>query len=332
MDERIHDLIAKDLAGESTPAESAEVQAWAQASPEHRRYVDDLSWVWQQAAQGRPEVDFVVDTEKALGKVHAAMNAAPVRQPSVGKIFPFRPWLRVAAAVATLAVAAIWLLHPREYGTSQQIVSTDQPRRDTLQDGSVVVLNRQTELVVSNRFNHRERRMRLRGEAQFSVQPDPQKPFVVEVEALEVRAVGTAFNVDDFTQAGKVVVTVTEGKVQMQTEKDQLLLLAGQAGVYDKADKTLRRLEKPNPNVLAYQNRVFHFEHNTSLAEIVAQLNAVYPVQIVLQSPELEKCRINDITFPNKTLEQILETLKETFNFTYRKEGDTYVLEGSCDY
>ncbi len=330
MDERIHELIAKDLAGESSPAEAAEVRAWAQASSENRRYVDDLSRFWQQIPQGRPDVGFAVDTEKALGRVHAALSAASVGMPKA-KVFPMRTWLRAAAAVLVLAVAAVWFLRPAETGTPLQIAATDSARQDTLGDGSVVSLNRRSALFVSRRFNRSERRMRLQGEAHFSVKPDAQKPFIVEVEDLEVQAVGTAFNVDDFTQQGKVVVTVTEGKVQLQTKTQELLLVAGEAGEYDKVRKTLRRLEKTNPNVMAYRDRVFYFQHGTPLREVVDQLNAVYEAQIEIKSPALENCPIGKIRYENLTFEQILDKLQETFNFTYRKEGNTYVLEGVCE-
>lgn len=331
MDERIHELIAKALAGETTPAESAEVEAWATSAPDNRRYLNSLQQLWGQAAMGRPGPGFVVDTEQALARVHTALKT-PAHSTAAPKarVVSMRWWLQAAAAVAVIAVAAIWLLHPGAGNAPQTIVAADKPACDTLRDGSVVDLNRNTRLLVGDDFNRRERRLRLEGEAHFKVHPDKARPFVVEVDALEVCAVGTAFNVNDFTEPGKVIVTVTEGKVQLQTQGKTLLLVAGQAGVYDKATKTLKLLENPQP-VAQYQVRSFYFAHNTTMREIVDQLNAAYETPLVIRSPELENCIISEIRFPNNTLEQILKTLETTFNFTYHKEGNTYILEGSCE-
>lgn len=330
MDERIHELIAKALAGETTPAESAEVEAWATSAPDNRRYLNSLQQLWGQAAMGRPDPGFVVDTEQALSRVHTALKTPAHRATAPkARVVSMRWWLQAAAAVAVIAVAAVWLLRPGPSGASQTIATADKPTCDTLRDGSVIDLNRNTRLLVKNDYNRRERRLRLEGEAHFKVHPDKEKPFIVEVGVLEVCAVGTAFNVNDFTEPGKVIVTVTEGKVQLQTQGKTLMLVAGQAGVYDKATKTLKLLENPQP-VAQYQVRSFHFVHNTTMREIVAKLNAAFETPLVIKSPELENCIIGEIRFSNRSLEQILKTLEETFDFTFRKEGNTYVLEGGC--
>ena len=81
-----------------------------------------------------------------------------------------------------------------------EIAAGNAIRTDTLADRSVIVLNKTSTLRLAEGYNRRERRMRLSGEARFAVQPDKEKPFVVEVEALEVRVVGTEFTVEDTPQ------------------------------------------------------------------------------------------------------------------------------------
>jgi transmembrane sensor len=82
----------------------------------------------------------------------------------------------------------------------------------TLPDGSVLQLN--TDSVVETAYSPTERRVRLKkGEAFFSVAKNPQRPFWVDVGAVSVRAVGTAFNVRFRPEA--VEVLVKEGKVSV---------------------------------------------------------------------------------------------------------------------
>jgi len=87
------------------------------------------------------------------------------------------------------------------------------PAQHTLSDGSRLSLNQGTEVV--EKFTESERRLRLlRGEAHFRVSKEPQRPFVVEVGGVEVRAVGTAFNVS--LHSASLEVLVTEGVVELE--------------------------------------------------------------------------------------------------------------------
>jgi transmembrane sensor len=88
--------------------------------------------------------------------------------------------------------------------------------RRTLEDGSIVELNRGAELRVS--FSTGERHIELsRGEAHFQVAKDPNRPFTVRAGTVTVRAIGTAFNVQRRTAS--VDVLVTEGTVDVRTPK-----------------------------------------------------------------------------------------------------------------
>jgi transmembrane sensor len=81
-----------------------------------------------------------------------------------------------------------------------------------LKDGSTVRLNTDTSLETS--FSARQRRLTLhRGEAYFEVAHDPDRPFIVDAGNLEVRALGTAFNV--YLEGETGVVTVTKGVVRV---------------------------------------------------------------------------------------------------------------------
>jgi len=82
----------------------------------------------------------------------------------------------------------------------------------TLEDGSVVELNHGAE--IATHFTPTERRVTLlRGEVTFQVAKESKKPFIVAVGDVQMRALGTRFNVRCDTQ--EVQVTVLEGKVRV---------------------------------------------------------------------------------------------------------------------
>lgn len=125
---------------------------------------------------------------------------------------PFAPALAAAAAVL-LAVAG-WFWWTARAGVFHQDYATTVGgySRLTLPDGSIVDLNSESHLEVS--FSEAERRVSLvAGEAHFSVAKNPARPFLVHAGGVQVRAVGTAFNVR--LDPATVEVLVTEGRVRV---------------------------------------------------------------------------------------------------------------------
>ncbi len=120
------------------------------------------------------------------------------------------------ATAAAIALVAIHLTRPSALPASPVATSpapASGPRLFTLSDGTVVQLNTGGEVV--EQFTAAERRVILaRGEAHFAVTKNPARPFVVHAGNVDVRAVGTAFNVN--LQSATVDVLVTEGVVELK--------------------------------------------------------------------------------------------------------------------
>jgi transmembrane sensor len=120
-------------------------------------------------------------------------------------------------AAAVLAFVALRLSRPSallapSLATTLSPTPAAGPRQLTLSDGTVVRLNTGGQVI--EQFTAAERRVLLaRGEAHFAVTQNPARPFVVRAGNVDVRAVGTAFNVN--LQSAAVDVLVTEGKVSV---------------------------------------------------------------------------------------------------------------------
>jgi len=152
-----------------------------------------------------------------------------------------RPRLSLLVGVPLAAAAAValvfWMgrMPPREADTAPLpapaalvLLAEAAPAQHTLPDGSRLSLNQGTEIV--EEFTESERRLRLlRGEAHFNVSKDPQRPFVVEAGGVEVRAVGTAFNVN--LHLATLEVLVTEGVVELELSSQAALPREGGEGV-----------------------------------------------------------------------------------------------------
>lgn len=319
----IDELLAKRLAGETTPQEEGLIESWLQESPDNSRYFDSLRRLWSQAPTARAATLRPVDTERALQKVKAQIPpVAPV-----ARRFSMYQWMPAAAAVLALVVAAVFFFRNPSETQEVQIAATANTLTDTLTDGSVVVLNRNSALRIAGNFNKKERRMRLEGEAYFEVAHDREKPFVIEVQQLEVKVVGTEFNVDNRSEPGRVKVSVTEGKVQLSAGAQSLLLVAGEQALYESATGNITRVATPNPNVLAYKNRLFDYDA-TPLGQVVRELSDVYGVDISLKNKVLENCPLHG-RYENLELDRVLDLIADAFSLTVEKKDGKVLLDGT---
>lgn len=128
-----------------------------------------------------------------------------------------RAWLVALAAAASLAVGLL-LWEPAQSSQAEEgrpgllRLTAEAYERRVLEDGSVIELNRGARLEIA--YTAAERQVRLfEGEAGFSVARNPARPFIVRAGGVDVRAVGTAFNVS--LGAHHVEVLVTEGRVRV---------------------------------------------------------------------------------------------------------------------
>ena len=179
--------------------ESIEYELWLAADPHHAAAMQRSSDAWS-----------------FLDRMPESATIPVLAAASRRRLF----WRRafVASSIAAAAAVALGLFiwtHPAAISPASSAIvfnALTAPRTVTLTDGSLVQLNTGSEVV--EQFTAAERHVLLaRGEAHFSVTKNPARPFVVRAGALQVRAVGTAFDIN--LQSSAVDVIVTEGRVQV---------------------------------------------------------------------------------------------------------------------
>ncbi len=329
--DNIDDILAKKLANETTAEEDTAVQNWLEKSPDNPAYFKEFTWLWEQTQAAKKQSHQKVDTEKALEKLHTEMDAAPRMQivkPS-SKIFNLSFFMKVAAVFLIALGIYNQYFKTSDVQPAQAIVASAQPLTDTLTDGSVVTLNKKSGLTLVEGFNKKERRMKLTGEAYFEVAHDATRPFVVEIQNVEVMAVGTAFNIDNVSDERFITILVTDGKVKIAAIKQIEYAKKGEKAIYNRQTGTISIEKSTTDNALAYKTRQFHFDE-TPLSKAVAELSRVYETPILIKNKNLENCPLV-VDFDNKTLDEILIVLADTFSFSVEKNENGVVLTGgSC--
>lgn len=197
--------------------------AWLRLSPLHVRAYLEMSSIWE----GVPALDHALNpsADELIARARAQNNVVvPLGEPTSGVGAPLSPsqsgeirrrghcgrFLSLAAALLMVVGVAGWLYLQRGvYSTG-----IGEQRTVTLVDGSVVELNARSRIEVH--YTDRSRSVDLlEGQALFRVAKDPGKPFIVESDRTQVRAVGTQFDV--YRKNAGTLVTVVEGRVAVRT-------------------------------------------------------------------------------------------------------------------
>ena len=243
------------------------------------------------------------------------------------------PWAAsvVLAAAAAVGLSFIYSWHAPAAPAVTSYLQVNE--RLALPDGSRVELKDGSRIVVQ--YSDRERRVKLTGgEAQFSVWQDARRPFIVEAGGIEVRAVGTVFNVrlEDRT----VAVLVTEGRVKVNREPPaatsggsvaEVMLTAGEQTAVPLAVDAVQAAPVVVPATseqisqsLAWQTPRLQF-WETPLAEAVAEFNRLNRFQIVIGDAELGR-RLIGGTFRPDNVEGFVRLLETTLDVRSDRRGD----------
>lgn len=313
------DLLVKYLLGEAGPEEVQAVEAWVGESPDHRTYLEQLRLVWETSQRIAPAL--AVDETAAWQRFKARVEKgqAPVREMrrSIG-------WVRIAALFIVIAGTAL-LLYVINHETpikNMSVITTQKTLIDTLSDGSVVTLNKNSSLSYPNRFNGTQRVVELNGEAFFTITPNKTKPFLIKVNDVTVKVVGTSFNIRSHN--GTTEVIVETGIVEVIRKNSVLQIRPKEKAVVQK-DSAMYKTSETEKLYNYYRTREFVCD-NTPLWKLVSVLNEAYDANIVIGREALRSMPLTT-TFNNESLDRILEIIRATFDITIVRQNNQIILQ-----
>lgn len=271
-----------------------------------------------------------------LKEVHRRMDAeAKEQEIADGKrkrMVRMRQWT-VAAAVVLVAMAAWTVWQLQGDGTGPEPVTlacaTGTTSEVTLPDGTQVCLNGGTTLTYDNRsFGKAERRVELQGEAFFDVRRNESVPFIVRCSDVQVRVLGTRFNVENYPEESRTSVTLESGKVSMQTDdaSEGCVLAPDQQAVYDRTTRQLSKRTVDATEAMAWMEGKMVFS-DLPLEEIARKLERRFNVRIVIQDEPLRQSRYNGTFDTGEGWQRILSLLSTMDSqLQYRVSGGTIHL------
>jgi ferric-dicitrate binding protein FerR (iron transport regulator) len=325
----IDELIGKYLSWEASEEEIRIIDTWRREQEENEKYFQQLKTIFDRASAVTETIE--VDADAAWNKLRARLRSDEGAKvvPLHGKQSGLNFILKIAASILLVAVAGFFVYKSFAPEKQVEFVAQQKVITDTLPDGSEVALNKKSQLSYAYNKKKHQHTVKLKGEAHFSINHEDDKKFIIEIDGIFIRDIGTSFNVKAYPESNTIEVVVDEGTVVFYNEKDSgVTLNANAKGIYDKVTKKFS-LAVPETNVTSYKTRVFLF-NGTSLKDVVEQLNNVYDKKIIIKGP-IGDCPIT-VDFENESIDEIASVISITHRLTKTVTAAGIVLEGtSCE-
>lgn len=238
--------------------------------------------------------------------------------------------LRGAATVAALLIPTLLITSIYLYNQNTQLASKDltfttgKGERATvaLPDGTEVTLNYDSRLLYSpKKYNQKERRVNFEGEAWFNVAKNPKRPFLIDADRLQVKVLGTKFDLSARKSYSSATLTLEQGSVlitSLQT-KDEVTLSPGQTATLDYATgKISVSLDVDVAAARSWQKGLISF-HNNQFKDVIAQIDNIYDVNIAIDS----NIKTGKFTgaLPMNNLEEALTIVCKAYGLKYAQNG-----------
>ncbi|OFX76865.1 MAG: hypothetical protein A2X12_00410 [Bacteroidetes bacterium GWE2_29_8] len=344
------DLITAYLNGEISRDDALRVETWINHSDENRAIFYSYQKTWKELGDVNPVPDFF-NAEMAWDKISARINEAEIK----GKVkevsisskkqkYNYTALLRIAAVLIP-AVLIIYYFINTNHGveTAKNVIKVEKTERlvvaatnkivrEKLPDGTKITINRKSKLTYPEKFNDVVREVTLEGEAFFDVKHDESKPFIIHTDDVNVRVLGTSFNVSSYSEENEVVVYVKTGKVLVYfidfntNDSNSVVLLPGNKGIFNKKLRKFKKTKSSEDESMLWMSKQLVFS-KTDLSEVFDVLEKYYRVKIKATNKEIKKCRLS-ATFKEQTVETVLDVIAKSFDLTVSKDKTTYTFDG----
>lgn len=354
-------LIIKYLKEELTPEEKTDLLHWVNSDKANKRYFDEFREIW--IASLAAAEDNEAENMEAFHKFRKEIGVSDRFS------YPFNITLNTLkkyAAVIVIACSVSGFLFynlgkkqvsPSLSAKNELVVPFGSKAEFTLADGTKVTLNAGSKLKYSGSYGITDRTLQLEGEAYFKVAKNRELPFIVKTTHVDVRALGTEFNVKAYPGEGTIETTLVEGSVNIDRNNTKnssgiTILKPNQKFTYyiKKASsnevavtkEVVKVAEKPVAlqhdtaiitrlndvaPVISWKENKWIIE-NQNLQHLAIEMERKFDVKINFNSERLKNFRFTG-TLLNEPIEQVLMVMGVSAPITYKIKGkEVFLFEG----
>jgi ferric-dicitrate binding protein FerR (iron transport regulator) len=353
-EERFYQLLSRKMAGIATAVELQEL--------EHMLAQDkQLHQLYEQLTAPSPEIkeaeEEEADASFAVHSIKMQIQSEPlshleIKPVTAVKWLPRKKVLYLAAASIVVFLLAgfyqfVWQDVPfGNMADSLNEVVTKKGSQSTIQlpDGTRVSLNANSKLTYREDFGSANREVTLSGEGFFDVVKDSTKPFVIHTDKMNIKVLGTSFNIKNYPEDELIETALIHGKIEVTFEdrpSEKMFLKPGDKLVLRKNQETesakhsgagrpkiqltsITPIEDSTLAETAWMNNKFAFS-NVSLKEIANQLERRFDVEIEFADSALMEYSYTGI-FEKESAARILELLSLSQKFSYVTKSNKIII------
>lgn len=237
-----------------------------------------------------------------------------------------RYFQRIAAILVfpLLAVAGYYYFNTENIQAqyAEAIVPKGQKSEIILPDNTHIWLNSDTRLKYPSEFGSGSRDIFLTGEAYFEVTPNKHKPFIVHASHVDVKVLGTKFNVRAYVDDQDVETALLSGKVNLSIDKGagentKLLMKPGELVDYSKQDHSIQKSGFDADEVIGWKNNRLIFRDDT-FDKLVKKIERWYNVQIIYDKTKFQNQRLTVELREGESIERLFKIIEKAINVNYR--------------
>lgn len=364
-------LFSKKITNEATLSELKEFEDLILENPEWQYAIQNIEDLWKY----KPKEN-TIETEDAfmllMNRIKEKSLLVEDENSKVSSIAPKKRkmrwyWAAAAAAAVIVIVSALgfgrmFLNQNAKKSTIREVneISTrlGSKSRVELPDGSIVWLNAGSKLTYDKNFGQDLREVTLSGEGFFDVTKMKEKPFIIHTSTIDIKVLGTVFNVKAYPQDNRTETSLIRGRVEVTiksrpndkiilTPNEKLVVENNEVVEREKKETKVAKEETISPNSMFPLMSIDKLKYSvvdSSLAEtswinnklifrdesfedLAVQMERWYNVSIEIKDPALRQKKLNGI-FETETIDEALGELKEMIPipFKYDHTGNKIII------
>lgn len=354
-------LLSLKLSGDATESQLAEISTILQANPSLQFLYDQMIepvYCDKEAASKADQAYASHYVKMQLAGMFDSANDNAI-EPSLERTSNFTKrklaFIAIAAGVFTIFFINYSLRLEKSVTkqNSNSFVNEIVTKRGSkssvkLPDGTTVRLNTDSRLTYISFAAGKTREVTLEGEAYFDVAHDSSRPFIIHTGKINIKVLGTSFNVRNYPQDKELETSLIKGKIEVSLEsrpEDIIILKPTEKLIIAKEEDELSAATKvsnssDNKVVLtsitymrqdslvaetSWLNDKLVFV-NQPLEKIALELERKYAINITFKDEKVKKYRYTGV-FENVSLEKVFELIKYSKNFNYKINDKNIVIE-----
>ena len=366
---KLWELIAKKLSGEADAQELAKLEELLRENPDMHYPMQTVADLWHHAT---PDTE---DAQQAFANHANRMKAMGIDiEPAEASIFdnpvPVNKKKYLLFSLSAVAIAIFgFYFHSFVNSPAPALTKTSNDKSEVstkygsrtkllLPDGSQVWLNSGSKLSYDKTYGNGIREVALTGEAYFDVVKNPAHPFIIHTATIDIKVLGTAFNVKSFPGEKNTETSLVRGSIEVTFKNrpsykiilkpNEKLITANEdtakevIALNQGADKIkthqVKNTFKPEPifSHLTYEPRydaivetswldnklIFRSE---TFEELAIKMERWYGISIRFSDEKIKPKKLNGI-FENETIQQALQALQLITPFDYRMNKNEVII------